>query len=64
MVIMSCPYSDEELAIWDGVTNPMSNICYTCTDFDCEHNSNYDENPECIDFDDMAMEMFDEDKEN
>lgn len=43
----SCPYSDGELELWDGVTNPMGDDCYSCTDFDCEHNSNRDDNPEC-----------------
>lgn len=37
---MGCPYSDEELTVWDGVENPMGDVCYSCEDFDCEHNPN------------------------
>ena len=33
----SCPYSEEELAIWDGVTNPMGDACYVCDECECEH---------------------------
>jgi hypothetical protein len=47
---MSCPYSDEELQEWDGVTNPMGAPCYSCEDWDCEHNENED-HPERIPFD-------------
>jgi len=43
---MSCPYTDDELSFWDSVSNPMGTECNSCTDFDCEHNSNIDENPE------------------
>jgi len=43
---MGCPYSDDHLAVFDGVTNPMGEPCYTCTDFECEHNANIEENPE------------------
>lgn len=39
----NCPYSDKELDLWDSVTNPMGDECYTCDDFECEHNANYDE---------------------
>ena len=42
---MSCPYSDEELEYWDSVSNPMGDECYTCEDWDCEHNEN-DEHPD------------------
>lgn len=46
---MSCPFSDEHLAVFDGVTNPMGDECCSCIEFECEHNVNYNENPECID---------------
>lgn len=45
---MSCPYTDEELEIWDSVTNPMGQPCYRCDDYGCVHNFN-DDNPELID---------------
>lgn len=37
---MSCPYSDEQLDYWDGVSNPMGKACYECEEWDCEHNPN------------------------
>lgn len=37
---MSCPYSSEELDLWDGVCNPMGDACDECGEFECEHNSN------------------------
>ena len=37
---MSCPYSDIELAYWDGVCNPMGDACNSCEEHDCEHNLN------------------------
>lgn len=37
---MSCPYSDDDLEMFDGVSNPMGSACYECADFDCEHNAN------------------------
>jgi len=43
---MGCPYSEEHLVVFDGVANPMGEPCYTCADFECEHNSNIEENPE------------------
>ncbi len=39
---MSCPYSDKELDYWDGVCNPMGEACYTCEEYDCDHNENPD----------------------
>jgi len=45
---MTCSYTDEELEIWDGVSNPMGQPCYRCDDYDCVHNFNHD-NPELID---------------
>ena len=45
---MSCPYSDEDLERFDSVSNPMGKECYTCEDFDCEHNEN-DDNPDRCD---------------
>ena len=44
---MSSQYSDTELEYWDGVANPMGKPCYSCMDFDCEHNANDEMNPEC-----------------
>jgi len=50
----SCPYSDEHLAVFDGVSNPMGDVCYRCRDFECEHNSNTEENPNyCFEPEDM-----------
>jgi hypothetical protein len=37
---MICPFSEEELAIWDGVENPLGDICNECKE-ECEHNSNH-----------------------
>ena len=37
-----CPYSDEELEYWDGVSNPMGSECNDCEEYDCEHNLNPD----------------------
>jgi len=37
---MGCPYTDEQLQFWDGVTNPMGEACHDCEDYDCEHNPN------------------------
>lgn len=34
---MSCPYSEEELQKWDGVSNPMGKPCQSCYQCDCEH---------------------------
>lgn len=34
---MSCPYSDQELAFWDSVCNPIGDACYSCDDCQCEH---------------------------
>ena len=34
---MSCPYSEEELQVWDSVANPMGEACYHCFECDCEH---------------------------
>ena len=50
----SCPYSDEHLAVFDGVSNPMGDVCYRCRDFECEHNSNTEQNPNyCFEPEDM-----------
>ncbi len=38
----ACPYSDEELEKWDGVTHPMGNACNDCENYECEHNPNGD----------------------
>ena len=38
----SCPYSDEELDYWDGVSNPMGDACNDCLNYECEHNMNAD----------------------
>jgi len=35
--MMSCPYSDEELQKWDGVSNPMGPECSRCYNCECEH---------------------------
>lgn len=45
---MSCPYTDEELELWDSVANPMGKECYICEEWACEHNFNPN-NPEEID---------------
>lgn len=45
---MSCPYSDEELAYWEGVCNPIGDACYSCEEWECEHNENID-SPNFID---------------
>ncbi len=34
---MSCPYSDEELAEWDSVCNPMGQPYHECNECECEH---------------------------
>ena len=34
---MSCPYSEEELEKWDGVSNPMGQACNNCYKCECEH---------------------------
>lgn len=34
---MNCPYSDEELAKWDSVTNPMGDACFECDECYCDH---------------------------
>lgn len=47
---MSCPFSDAELEKWDSICNPMGDECYSCTDFDCDHNENYEENPNFVPF--------------
>jgi hypothetical protein len=52
---MSCPYSDEELQYWDGVTNAMGKECDSCEDFDCEHNTNFENNPECAGMNDGEL---------
>lgn len=46
---MRCPWSDEELEYWDGVSNPMGSECNECEVWDCEHNIN-DDNPNFIDY--------------
>jgi len=38
----ACPYSDEVLDKWDGVSNPMGRACNNCENYDCEHNPNPD----------------------
>jgi len=54
---MSCPYSDAELDYWDGVANPMGGACYSCQEYECEHNFNMD-NPELIALDDEYAPFF------
>lgn len=44
---MSCPFSEFELDMFDGVVNPMGEPCNTCYDYECEHNNNED-NPEWL----------------
>lgn len=39
---MSCPYTDDELEYFDGVSNPMGDACRDCDNFECEHNSTED----------------------
>jgi len=34
---MSCPYSEKELELWDGVCNPMGDACYDCDNCECDH---------------------------
>ena len=36
----SCPYSDEDLDYWDGVSTPMGEACNDCLNYECEHNPN------------------------
>lgn len=57
---MSCPYSQAELEKWDGASNPMGDDCYTCTDFECEHNANI-ENPELVPGDREDLALFEPD---
>lgn len=33
-----CPFSDAELAYWDGSANPMGEACNSCHDYECPHN--------------------------
>lgn len=40
---MGCPYSEESLQEFDGVSNPMGDACYDCSDTDCEHYSGPDD---------------------
>ena len=40
----ACPYPEELLEKWDGVSNPMGSECHGCENYDCEHNLN--PNPE------------------
>ena len=54
---MSCPYSDEKLEYWDGVSNPMGQACYSCEDWECEHNENID-NPELVQLDEEYATLF------
>ncbi len=35
---MSCPYSEQDLELWDGVYNPMGDACDECENYECEHN--------------------------
>lgn len=52
---MSCPYSEEQLAYWNSVCNPMGPACYECDECECAHwaadHSEYCPhlNPDCID---------------
>jgi len=39
---MSCPFTESELEIFDGVANPMGEVCMDCEDWECEHNNNLD----------------------
>jgi hypothetical protein len=39
---MSCPYNSEELDDWGSVNNPMGLPCYSCGEWECEHNFNAD----------------------
>jgi len=34
---MSCPYSEEQLQLFDSVANPIGDACRTCDECDCEH---------------------------
>lgn len=45
---MTCPYTEFQLEVWDGVCTPMGEVCYSCEEFGCEHNAN-EENPEVLD---------------
>lgn len=56
---MSCPYSDEELQYWDSVCNPMGQSCYSCEEYECEHNANVD-NPEFFTIDEEYAPLFQE----
>lgn len=45
---MSCSYfSDNQLARWDGVCNPMGTPCYDCIQ-ECVHNPNWDFENDCV----------------
>jgi len=49
-----CPFSEEELDEFDGVSNPMGDYCNDCENTDCEHNPN--PGPEAIDWPDLMDE--------
>ena len=50
-------YSDDQLARWEDVMNPMGAACHHCTE-ECIHNPNWDWENDCME------EFYDYDEED